>query len=78
MVYKLESNTYIALAFSEIIQIISILSNKKEDNAFKSRMYEWALSMINSNRKEDVVEEMSKCVVDDSFLIPIPTNNISV
>ena len=41
-------------------------------------MYEWALSMINSNRKEDVIEEMSKCVVDDSFLIPIPTNNISV
>jgi hypothetical protein len=77
MVYKLESNTYIALAFSEIIQIISILSNKKEDNEFKSRKYEWALSMINSNRKEDVVEEMSKCVVDDSFLIPIPTNNIS-
>jgi len=78
MVYKFVSNNYIALAFSEIIQIINDLSDKKEGNEFKTRSYNWALSMINSDRKENVIKEISKYIEDDDFLIPIPTNNISV
>jgi hypothetical protein len=78
MVCKFESGDDIAFAFSEIIQIVRCLSHKKEDDEFKTHTYQWALSMINSNRKENVIEEMSKCILDDGFLIPIPTNNISV
>ena len=79
MVYKFESDNDIAFAFSEIIKIIYDLSSKKEEgNEFKTRSYEWALSMISSNRKENIIREISKCIEDDCFLISMPTNNISL
>jgi hypothetical protein len=78
MVYKFPSSRDIANAFTEIIKVILDLSDKIIDSEPDAIRYKRALSMINSNDQEMVIKELLKYIQNDSFLIPIPTNNISL
>ena len=79
MVLKFRSPDEIANAYEKISNAIMDLSDKTIDYKTDSNNNnQWIVSMINANEKDIVIMEMSKHINKDSFLMPLPTNNISL
>ncbi len=78
MVLKFRSPDEIANAYEKISNAIMNLSGETIDNKTDSNNNQRIVSMINTNEKDVIIMEMSKHINKDSFLIPLPTNNISL
>jgi Domain of unknown function (DUF4185) len=74
IIYKFTSPNQIAKVYEEITKVILELTDNVSDFREYSSHYEWALSMINNNKQEIIISEISKLINNERFLTSVPTN----
>jgi GTP1/Obg family GTP-binding protein len=74
IIYKFPSPNQIAKVYEEITKVILELTDNVSDFKECSSHYEWALSMINNNKQEIIIREISKLINNEHFLTSVPTN----
>jgi hypothetical protein len=74
IIYKFTSPSQIAKAYEELTKVILELTDNISDFKEYSSHYEWALSMINNNKQEIIIREISKLINNEHFLTSVPTN----
>jgi GTP1/Obg family GTP-binding protein len=74
IIYNFTSPSQIAKAYEEMTKVILELTDNVSDFKEYSSHYEWALSMINNNKQEIIIREISKLINNEHFLTSVPTN----
>lgn len=71
IIYKFTSPSQIAKVYEELTKVILELTDNVSDFKEYSSHYEWALSMINNNKQEIIIREISKLINNEHFLTSV-------